>query len=278
MIVVTGATGNVGRPLVRALAAAGERVTALSRSLPREGAEALPAGVRHRSADLTDPASLGPSFEGARTLFLLVTGDWMSSSAGPEGILDAARSAGVRRIVHLSSQGVATRRHPPVLEDAIKRSGLGWTMLRPGGFSSNTFRWAGTIRTRRAVVAPFGDVALPVVDPADIAEVAAVTLLEAGHEGRTYELTGPAPVTPRQQTEALAQALGETIHFVEQSRAQAREQMLHFMPEQVVESTLDTLGAPLPGEQEVSPDVEKLLGRPARTFAAWAQRNAAAFE
>ncbi|MET9592712.1 NAD(P)H-binding protein [Streptomyces sp. NPDC006516] len=276
MIVVTGATGNVGKPLVQALAAAGEQVTALSRSVPA-AAGAFPAGVRHRPADLTDPASLATAFEGAQALFLLVTGDWMATSGGPGAILGAARSAGIRRIVHLSSQGVATHRHPPALEDAIKRSGLEWTMLRPGGFSSNTFRWAADIRERRAVVAPFGDVALPVVDPADIAEVAALTLLEAGHEGRSYVLTGPEPVTPRQQTAAIGEALGEEVRFVEQSRAEARAQMLRFMPEQVVESTLDILGTPLPEEQRPAADAEKLLGRPARTFATWARRNAAAF-
>lgn len=274
MIVVTGATGNVGRPLVQALAASGERVTAVSRGGAAPG---LPTGVEHRTADLTDPDGLKPALDGAEALFLLITGDWLAAGGDPAGIIDAARSAGLRRIVHLSSQGVATHRHPPFLEDAVKRSGLGWTMLRPAGFSSNTLQWAGTIRVHRSVEAPFGDVALPVVDPADIAEVAALTLSEDGHEGRTYELTGPSAVSPRQQAAAIGEALGEEVRFVERSAAEARAQMLRFMPEQVVDSTLGILGSPLPAEQRVSPDVARLLGRPARTFAAWARRNTAAF-
>ena len=133
------------------------------------------------------------------------------------------------------------------------------------------------VRTRRTVAAPFGDVALPAIDPADIAEVAAITLRDAGHGGRTYELTGPAPISPRQQAAAIADALGEPVRFVEQSRAEARARMLRFMPEPVVEATLGILGTPTAAEQRVSPDVERVLGRPPRTFADWAARNAAAF-
>ncbi|MFJ3225309.1 SDR family oxidoreductase [Streptomyces sp. NPDC086783] len=272
MIVVTGATGNVGRPLVRALAAAGEQVTAVSR-----GAAQVPAGVRHVRADLTDPAGLKTALEGADALFLLVSGEWFAAGGDPGGILDAARAGGVRRVVHLSSQGVATRRHPPELEDAIKRSGLEWTMLRPAGFHSNPFGWAGPIRERRTATAPFADVALPTVDPADIAEVAALALRESGHGGGTYELTGPEPVSPRCQVAAIGDALGEPVRFVEQSREGARAQMLGFMPEPVVEATLGILGSPYPAEQRVSPDVERILGRPGRTFAEWAVRNVQIF-
>ncbi|MFC4149751.1 SDR family oxidoreductase [Micromonospora mangrovi] len=121
MIVVTGATGNVGRPLVRALAAAGEQVTAVSR---RASATELPAGVRAVDADLTDPAGLKAAYDGAQALFLLLSGDLLAAGADPAAILDVARDAGVRRVVFLSSQGVATRRHPPQLEQAVRASGL----------------------------------------------------------------------------------------------------------------------------------------------------------
>jgi uncharacterized protein YbjT (DUF2867 family) len=127
------------------------------------------------------------------------------------------------------------------------------------------------------VTAPFGDVALPTIDPTDIAEVAAAALLDAGHAGNAYVLTGPAPISPRQQTMAIGDALGEPVQFVEQSRAEARAQMLQFMPEPVVESTLDILGTPKPAEQQVSSYVERILGRPPRSFAEWAVRNIAAF-
>jgi uncharacterized protein YbjT (DUF2867 family) len=274
MIVVTGATGNVGRPLVQALAAAGEQVTAVSRGV---SAQDVPAGVRHQQADLAKPESLAPALDGAEVLFLLTSGDFVSAGGNVSDLLDVARAGGIRRVVLLSSQGVATGSHSSILEDPVTQSGLEWTLLRPGGFDSNTFAWAETVRAQRMVAAPFGDVALPTIDPADIAEVAAVALRDAGHVGRAYELTGPAPISPRQQAMAIADALGEPVRFVEQSRAEARAQMLRFMPEPVVEATLDILGTPKPAEQRVSPDVEQVLGRAPRTFAEWAVRNSAAF-
>ncbi|MGW8762769.1 NAD(P)H-binding protein [Streptomyces sp. NPDC055815] len=270
MIVVTGATGNVGKELVRILVGAGERVTAVSRRRAQ-----LPDGVRHVAADLADPPSLASALEGAEALFLLVAGE------DPEGILGLAEAAGVRRVVLLSSQGAGTRpgvyRHPVAFEDAVRRSGLEWTVLRSGGLNSNAFAWAESIRAERTAAAPFGEVGLPTVDPADVAEVAAVVLREGGHAGRTYDLTGPAPVTPRERAEAIGDALGAAVRFVEQTREEARAQMLAFMPEPVVEGTLAILGEPLPAEQGTSPDVERVLGRAPRAFADWAARTAPAF-
>jgi uncharacterized protein YbjT (DUF2867 family) len=275
MIVVTGATGNVGRPLVRALAAAGAKVTAVSRG---SSAPDLPAGARYEQADLTRPESLAPALDGAMALFLLTSGDFMAVGGDLGGVIDEARTAGVRRVVLLSSQGVATGRHPSTLETPVTQSGLEWTLLRPGGFYSNAFAWAEMVRGQRMVAAPFGDVALPALDPADIAEVAAVVLRDPGHAGQAYELTGPAPVSPRQQALALADALGEPVRFVDLTRDEAKAQMVKFMPEPVVESTLDILGTPTPAEQRVSPAVERILGRPGRTFADWASDNILAFK
>ncbi|GAA3113969.1 NAD(P)H-binding protein [Streptosporangium carneum] len=279
MIVVTGATGNVGRSLVRTLAATGGQVTATSRGISPAD---VPRGVGHRRADLADAESLRPVLDGARALFLQSGAD--AHLLSPRDILDVARAGGVERVVVLSSQGVATRAESPShgilmrsVEDAARQSGMEWTILRPGGFNSNTYAWAESVRTARAVAAPFGDVGLPVVDPADIAEVAAAALREDGHAGRVYELTGPALVTPRRQAEAIGDALGEPVRFVEQTREQARAHMLRFMPEPVVETTLAILGDPSPAEQRLSPDVEHVLGRAPRTYAAWARRNAAAF-
>ncbi|MEV8633142.1 NAD(P)H-binding protein [Streptosporangium sp. NPDC051023] len=280
MIVVTGATGNVGRSLVQALAATGEQVTATSRGISPAD---VPVGVTHRRANLADAQSLRPVFDGADALFLQ-NGGADAHLLNPQDILDAAKAGGVQRVVLLSSQGVVTRKESPshgilmrAIEDAARQSGMDWTILRPGGFNSNTYAWAEPVRAARTVTAPFGDVGLPTVDPADIAEVAAVALREDGHAGQIYELTGPALVTPRQQAEAIGDALGEPVRFVEQTRDQARAQMLRFMPEPVVETTLAILGVPTPAEQRVSPDVERVLGRAPRTYSAWAHRNAAIF-
>ncbi|MDT3442860.1 MULTISPECIES: NAD(P)H-binding protein [unclassified Pseudofrankia] len=275
MIVVTGATGNVGRPLVEALVTAGEEVTAVAR---RIAAQDVPAEVAFQQADLLEPENLKPALDGAEALFLLTSGEFMGAGGNLGDVLEVARAADVRRVVLLSSQGVVTGRHPSNLEKAVQQSSLEWTMLRPSGFYSNALQWAKMVRTQRMVAAPFGDVAIPGIDPADIAEVAAVALRDARHVGNTYTLTGPAPVSPRQQAAAIEAALGEPVRFAEQSREEARAQMLRFMPEPVVESTLDILGLPSAEEQQVSPDVEQVLRRPARTFSEWAARNIAAFK
>ncbi|GAB2505464.1 NAD(P)H-binding protein [Nocardiopsis aegyptia] len=280
MIVVTGATGNIGRHLVTTLADAGEQVRAIARRPPDTG---VPEGVEYRTADLSRPADLPSAVEGADALFLLLGPELSASGAAAASVTDHARAAGVARIVAVSSLAAATRPDAPshagmrALEDAVRGSGPGWTLLRPGGFFSNAFSFAETVRERRTVLAPFGDVALPAVDPADIAGVAAAALRDPRHEGRTYVLTGPEPVSPRQQAAAIGAVLGTGIDFVELTRDQAREHLLAAMPASVADGTLDILGAPSEEEVLVSPDVDKVLGRAPRTFADWAARNAAAF-
>ncbi len=270
-IVVTGATGNVGRPLVQALVDAGEQVVAVSRNVAQ-----VPDGVRHRQADLTKPETFGDVLDGADALFLLTAGE-VIANGDLTGIMAAAKAARVGRVVLLSSQGVGTQRHSPALEDTVRESGLETVVLRAGGFSTNALQWADSIRAERVLVAPFGDVGLPLVDPADLAEVAAVVLRDPGHDGMIYTLTGPAPISPREQAAAIAAALGEDVRFDELTRAEAKARMLQFMPEPVAEATLDILGDPTTEEREVSPDVEKLTGRPPRRFAEWAADNVEAF-
>lgn len=276
MIVVTGATGNVGGPLVQALAAVGEQVTAVSRS-----ATEASANVRHQPADLTRPDTLRPAFDGADALFLLLPPG--SEQTDPQAVLDAAKACGITRVVLLSSQGAATRPNSPAhahlrgFEAALHNSSLDWTILRPGGFYTNSFAWAESVRSQRLIAAPFADIALPHLDPADIAGVAAVALREPGHSRQIYQLTGPAAITPRQQATAIEAALGSPIQFVEPTRAEAREQLLRFMPEAIADGTLDILGAPLPAEQLVSSDVERIVGRAPTGFGAWAANSVEVF-
>ncbi|GHC81299.1 NmrA family transcriptional regulator [Nocardiopsis terrae] len=278
MIVVTGATGNIGRPLTQALAEAGQQVTAVSRHTA-----AVPNGGRHVVADLSEPTSLKPALTGAKALFLLLSGNLHATGASPADIIREAEASGVRRVVLLSTLGVVTRPFGPTriamraLEDMLRESGLEWAILRPGGFASNALWWAESVRTQQVVAAPFGDIGVPIIDPADIAAVAAACLLDDRHTGGVYELTGPEVITPRQQTEAIAAALGSPVRFHEFTRDEAKAAMAQSMPAELADDTLDILGSPNPAELRISPDVQGVLGRAPHPFADWAARNVAAF-
>ena len=156
MIVVTGATGNVGCPLMELL-----------------GDKAV--GVSRPQVDLARPETLEPVLDGAEAMFLLFAGDLLGPDTDIASVLDVAKAGGVRRVVLLSSQGAGTR--PAMVphsrlagfEEALRQSSLEWTILRPSGFFTNTFAWVRPIREHGVAAAPFADVAIPFVDPADIA-------------------------------------------------------------------------------------------------------------
>ncbi|MCP3169263.1 NAD(P)H-binding protein [Myxococcus qinghaiensis] len=278
MLVVLGATGNVGRELVARLAEAGEEVAAVARKAPEAP---LPRRVRHVQGDLSSPASLAPHLKNASGVFLLIPGG--GADISPQVLRELLETARVSRVVLLSSLAVDTRplatshAHLRAVEEGVRSLAVPWTLLRPGGFASNALAWVPSVRAERAIAAPFADVALPVVDPADIAAVADRALREEGHAGKVYTLTGPVAISPRQQATVISKALGTPLRFVEWSREEARSMMLRFMPEPVADGTLDILEAPTEAERRVSPDVEQVLGRPASLFSAWVERHVAAF-
>ncbi|MFI8994231.1 SDR family oxidoreductase [Streptomyces sp. NPDC053542] len=276
MILVTGATGNIGSALLRELRVAGAGPV---RGLTRDAARAaFPADVEAVEGDLAQPAALKPALDGVRSLFLV---PGMGADAD---VLAAARHAGVEHVVLVSSMTVQTHPHLApaeenrVVEQRLKDSGMAWTILRPTQFTSNALWWAASIRAHRSVRAPYPDIGLPAVHPADIAAVAAAALTEPGHRGRTYALTGPARVTPRQQVEAIGAALGEEVSLDEISREEAHREMASFMPDGTADAILDLMGGDVNDELlAVRDTVSQVTGAPARTFQQWARENAAAF-
>ena len=177
MLLVTGATGNVGRELARELDAAGAPFRVLVRDPAR--AAGLPAGAERVRGDLDHPATLVPAFAGADGLFLLTPG------IGTDHVrhaVAAAQAAGVRHIVHLSSSNVLGDPMPAMgrwhheREQVIRACGIPATFLRPGGFMTNAFDWLPTIRDDGYVLNPAGLGRYATIDPADIAAVAAVAL------------------------------------------------------------------------------------------------------
>ncbi|MFE6625209.1 NAD(P)H-binding protein [Streptomyces sp. NPDC057740] len=276
MILVTGATGNIGSALLRELHGCG---VGPLRGFTRNAARAaFPEGVEAVEGDFAMPESLKSALDGVRSLFLV------SRLGSDADILEAARLAGVEHVVLVSSITVQTHPHlgPAgenlAVERLLKDSGMAWTILRPTQFASNALMWASSIRDGEGVRAPYADTGLPTIHPADIASVARVALTETSHLGRTYALTGPEPVTPRQQVEAIAAALGRDVSFVEISRQEAHAQMATVFGDEAAEAVLDVTGGAVNDELLVVRDtVSRVTGSPARPFHQWAAENADIF-
>lgn len=279
MILVTGATGTVGRELVAELARRDAKVRAMSRN-----PGAVPGGVETVAADLGDPAALGVALAGVERVFVLASGP--DRVAHERNLVAAARRAGAARLVKLSALTVEDDTADDVItgwhgaaEQAVTGSGLSWTILRPGAFMSNTLSWAGMIRHQGRVFAPFTDVQTAAVDPADVATCAAAVLLEDGHDGQAYPLSGPALLSARDQAAILGEVLGREIALTEIPLEAARQRMLQAgISVEIADAVLATAaGAGSGPGAVVRPTVGQLTGRPPRTFRDWAARHVGAF-
>jgi uncharacterized protein YbjT (DUF2867 family) len=274
MLLVTGATGNVGAEVVRALAGTGEPVRALTRS-----AGALPAGVEAVTGDLNRPESLSDALAGIRGVFLLPGYEDM------DGVLAAMRDAGVERVVLLSGSSAASGDTSNAVtaymlrsEAAVTGSGIPWTILRPYAFMSNALRWRDQLREGDVVREPFAGVAVAVLDPQDIAEVAASALRADGHDCRTYVLSGPEALLPADRVRILGEVLGRELRLEALSDADARAKMSAEMPAAYVDAFFDFYVDGNLDESQVQPTVEAVLGRAPRSFEQWAAAHADAFQ
>ncbi|MEJ3655795.1 NAD(P)H-binding protein [Actinomycetes bacterium KLBMP 9759] len=277
-ILVTGATGNVGRHVVRGLAEAGARVRAMTRD---PGRATFPVGVEVVRGDLDEPH--GIPFDGVEKLFLFV------HSPSVRDVVRLAVEAGVRRTVVLSSgavtHGYDTGHHLPV-EQAVEASGMEWTHVRPGEFAMNKINlWGPSIRGDSTIVHPDPDELGQLIHEQDIADVVVAALLEDGHAGRVYTLTGPTQLTLREMAGAIGEAIGRELRVVKVS---VEEALSHYVslgwPEEFARFILG-VGGYGGGEADdysdyrftVSPDFEAVTGKPYRTFAQWARDHAADF-
>jgi uncharacterized protein YbjT (DUF2867 family) len=280
MILICGATGNIGGEAVLKLVEGGHRVRAMSRDPARAR---LPSAVEVVQADLSKPETLDRALAGVEKALLVAGAQELPGIA--RSFAAAAVRAGLRHVV-LNSSGtiempVATAigKWHLEAENVIRESGLAFTFLRPGNFNTNSLRWAGMIKSQGTVFAPGGDGASAPIDPKDIGRVAAVALSTAGHEGKTYTLTGPEALTARQQVEQIGAAIGRSLKFVEVPEAGARTGMLKSgMPEVMVNAIMELIAAGRAGgEGHVNHVVREVTGREPGTFAQWARDNASAF-
>jgi uncharacterized protein YbjT (DUF2867 family) len=277
-ILVTAATGHVGRPLIDALLAEGARVRALTRDPAAAG---LPPQAEATGGDYATPGVLAAAARGADAVFVNIG----AIRGGLGDLLAAARDEGVSRIVMLSSttvrdqgeQEYALGAQHKTAEDAIKASGIDWTILRCGGFATNTLAWAGTIRADRVVRAPYGQAAMALIAEQDIAAAAVRTLLDPGHAGQTYYLTGPESLTQIQQAAAIAAAIGQPVRFEELSPETFRQYATQRFPAPIVDDLLRGWSKSVELAAGIASDVEKIIGRQATTYAQWATEHADAY-
>ncbi len=280
MYLITGSTGNIGRGVVDLLTSQGHDVRALVRDASR--ADLLPEGTDIAVGDLDDADSVTAALSDVDSVFLLHAGP---GTAQTQIMIDAARAAGVHRIVLLSSIGARLRPLPTIgatlaaREDLLRASGLDVTYLRPNGLMSNALWWADGIREQNRVVDPTGPGRLPVVDPDDIARVAALVLTEDGHIGHGYILNGLEALTSREQVEILSDVLGRSIDFVDVTPEQlAQDSIQRGTPVQLAEAMQNLNELFRAGRAGViADDIENLTGSAPGTFRDWCERHINAF-
>jgi len=258
MILVTGATGLIGRALIAQLQAASVKVRALSR---HPDTAALPAGVEVMGGDAGDPKSLASALDGVQAAYLFAGGQFASQFAA------AASRADLTRVVVTSGlDGAAAAVTQP-----LTAAGLDWVHLRPTMFAANALQdWGLMIRTEGTVRTPYPDAAAAPIHEADIAEVAATALLNGVASGQSYELTGPQSLTFREQVAVLADALGSDIALVQESPDKARQRMLaDGLPEPIIDKLLTAWAVAVGRPATVTSAVEQITGHPPRSFAQW---------
>ncbi|MFD6160156.1 NAD(P)H-binding protein [Nocardia sp. NPDC060256] len=275
MILVTGATGNIGGELVTALSESGTPVRALVRDPAKA---ALPAGVTAATGDLNRPETLADALDGVSALFLLPGYDNQAD------FLDRAKKAGVQRIVLLSSAAAGLRdldnavsRYMTLSEQAVRESELAWTFLRPRSFMSNALRWLPQLAAGDTVRVQFPDVRVGAIDPADIAAVAALALTGDDLDGRVLDLTGPQALLPADQIAVLAAVLDRQLVSHGLTTEETKAELAATMPQHYVDAFLSFFADGTLDEATLYPTVRDLTGRPPRTFEQWAHTHAADF-
>jgi len=273
-ILVSGATGNIGRHLVKQLVESGHSVRALTRDPSKANIPAeLADRVELAAGNLARPDTLTDALRGV-TAWHLLTSDGADGAPLPNGadLAAAATKAGVQRVSLVWSG------YPSAVEAAFEASDLEWTQLQPQEFMSNALNWIDSVRDSDTVVASFPEVRSAVIHEADIAAVSAAVMTDSGHAGKKYNLTGPTAFTLPQRIEILSAALGRELRFVERSREEELQLMLNRdVPMETAEYVIGWHADPPTEAYTPVSTVEQVTGRPSRTFEMWAAENAAKF-
>ncbi len=279
MILITGATGHIGKELIPLLLESGQPLRVFVRD-ERKVAH-LDPHIERVAGDLNDPASLISAMQGVDQIFLVTF-----ETRQDVHVLAAAKGAGVQHIVKLSTLEAA---HPNIKigqwhaerEELIRASGLDWTFLRPGMFMSNTIDWwSDSIKGQGAVYFPGGKGKVAPVDPADVAAVAALALTHSGHSRQAYELTGPELLTMREMVQIISRTLAKPLQYTDIPPIAARLWMLKSgMDKTLVNALMEMLASLRKNQGAICTEtVRQVTGREPRSFEAWCKNHIGAFQ
>lgn len=268
-ILITGATGRIGRHLVTQLLDDGHHVRAITRN---PATAQLPEAAEVVRGDLTDLDSLRDAFAGIEALHLITFGgdDGADLNNGAE-IVSLAHESGIRRVSVLAGWA------PTSIEDALKTGGLDWCRIEPVEVMCNTRDWEEEIRTH-STVSTLATYPSAMVHEADIAAVAACALTQDGHTGQNYRVTGPEALTPAERSGVLSEVIGRPIRHIQLTEEQERERLAtHGFGDDYVEFGIHLAINPPEAAGQVLDTVPRITGRPSRTFTQWAHENATAW-
>lgn len=271
-ILVTGATGNVGRHVVDGLLADGVHVRALVRNPSLAG---LPPAVELVPGDLTDPESVSAAVEGADATFLL----WPFYS--PDGVEKVVERL-TGHVVYLSATSV--KDDQPVeangvwgaIEELLRKGGLEWTFVRAGGFATNTLEWAQQTLRGDEVRLPYAEAGRSLIHERDIAAVAVRALLDR-RVGEKFELTGPETLTQRDQIRIIGEVIDRPLQVLDVAPEDARAELVEKLGEEFADAAMPYWASLVDSPEPVLPTVADVLGRPALTYREWATEHAEAF-
>jgi uncharacterized protein YbjT (DUF2867 family) len=283
-ILVTGATGNIGSRVVKKLQERGVSVRAFVRDQDK-AKTVLGQDLEVAVGDFSDASSVRRALEGVDSVFLACSNDPRQVEY-EIGVIEAAAATGVRRIVKLSALGAEIG--SPVafwdwhgrIEQRLRASGVSTVVLQPSFSMTNLLGAAEGVRRDGALFAPAAGAMISMIDPEDVAAVAALVLTSDVHESQTYVLTGPEAITYERVAEEISAATGQRIPFVAVPDDAARQAMIGSgLPEFVAGQLVALFGALRRGAYEQTTDsVRVLTGREPRPFAQFARAHASFFQ
>jgi uncharacterized protein YbjT (DUF2867 family) len=280
-VLVTGATGRVGRGVIDLLLDAGVPVRALTHH--SEAAATLPANVEVVMGDLTVPESLDAGLQGVSAVFLVWTAPPTTAPAVVERLAAHARRVVFLSAPHKTAHPFFQQPNPMAvlytdIERLIAEAGLESTIIRPGMFASNALLWwADAIRADGVVRWPYGAAETAPVDDRDVAAVAARTLYQDGHAGGDYVLTGPESLSQAEQVSIIGDVVGRRIEFEELTPDEFRSETKGSWPRPAVDMLLAAWGATMGWQAFTTSTVFDILGSPPRSFREWVADHASSF-